>query len=274
METIMNQGTVRAGATTRRKRANKKTLATLRAAMVVFGGLIVVLGLLLVILPSFRVKKIVVEGNHLYSAEQIIRCSGIEVGEELLALDVDEAIQNILSACPYVDSISVSSESISCIRITVKEKSNLMYTAFNGKYVAFDSSFHVLSSSEDESVYANLLKVELPPIAALSVGGNMYFANQETNMDYVGELLETLDAKGILDEVTSIDFSKKFQVSYVMEGKCLVELGKVAELDTKLMLVDEILETRGGMDTYSVVNVSATDKPTYRVGSEADFLMK
>ena len=270
----MNQGTVRAGAYPRRKKADRKTLSMLRAAMVVAGGMIVVLGLLLAILPSFKVKKIVVEGNHLYSAEQIIEYSGIEIGDELLALDVDEVIQNILESCPYVDSITVSNESISSIRITVKEKDNLMYTAFNDKYVAFDSSFHVLSSSEDESVYANLLKVELPPIAALSVGGSMYFANEETNMDYVGELLETLEAKGLLDRVTAVDFSKKFQVSYVMDGKCLVELGKVDDLDTKLMLVDEIIGTKGTVDTYSVVNVSSTDKPTYRVGSEADFLMK
>jgi cell division protein FtsQ len=270
----MNQETVRRSATTRRKRVDRKTLAMLRAAMVVAGGMIVVLGLLLIILPSFRVKKIVVEDNSIYSAEQIIKYSGIEVGDELLALDINEAIDNILDACPYVDSISISNESISTIRITVKEKGNLMYTAFNGKYVAFDSSFHVLSEAEDEAAYAGLLSVELPPIAALSVGGTMYFANAETNMDYVGELLEKLDEAGVLDEVTSIDFSKKFQVSYVMNEKCLVELGRVGELDTKLMLVKEILSTKEQGNAYAIVNVSSTEKPTYRLGSEADFLMK
>ena len=270
----MNQGTIRTGGSTRRKRVDSKTLAMLRAAMVVAGGMIVVLGLLLMILPSFRVKKIVVEGNSIYSADQIIKSSGIEVGDELLALDIDGVIENILDACPYVDSISVSNDSISSIRITVKEKGNLMYTAFNGKYVAFDSDFHVLSESEDADAYASLLFVELPPIAALSVGGNMYFANAETNMNYVGELLEKLDEKGVLDEVTSIDFSKKFQVSYVMNGKCLVELGKVGELDTKLMLVKEILATKGQNEAYAIVNVSSTEKPTYRLGSESDFLMR
>ena len=270
----MNQGTVRAGATTRRKRVDRKTLSTLRAAMVAAGGLIVILGLLLLILPSFRVKKIVVEGNSVYSVNDIIKCSGIEVGDELLALDIDEAINNILESCPYVDSVSISNESISSIRITVKEKSNMMYTSFNGKYVAFDSSFHVLSESADEEAYANLLRVELPPIAALSVGGNMYFANEETNMDYVGELLDSLNEKGILEDVTFVDFSKKFQVSYVMNGNCRVELGMVGDLDTKLMLVGEILSARGNAGEYAIVNVSSTEKPTYRLGNASDFLMK
>lgn len=270
----MNQGTVRNGATTRRKRVDRKTLAMLRAAMVVAGGMIVVLGLLLIILPSFRVKKIVVDGASIYSVQEIMQCSGIEVGDELLALDINEAIHNILNDCPYVDSVSISNESISTIRITVKEKGNLMYTAFNGKYVAFDSSFHVLSEAADEEVYEDLLYVELPPIAALSVGGSMYFANAETDMNYVGELLDTLDEKGILEDVTSIDFSKKFQVSYVMNGKCLVELGRVGDLDTKLMLVREILDARGEENAYAIVNVSSTEKPTYRLGSESDFLMK
>ena len=270
----MNQGTVRSGGSLRRKQVDRKTLAMLRAAMVVAGGMIVVLGLLLIILPAFRVKKIIVEGNSLYSAEQIIESSGIEVGEELLALDIDEVIDNILNDCPYVDSISVSNESITSIRITVKEKGNIMYTAFNDKYVAFDSNFHVLAESQSEDVFDSFIKVDMPQIAALSVGGEMHFANADTDMSYVGELLGKLDEEGILSKVTSIDFSKKFQVSYVTDGTCRVHLGRVGELDTKLMLVDQILKNKDDNSVYAVVDVSSTEKPTYRVGSAADFLMQ
>ena len=273
MDVNMNQGTVRTGATTRRRKADPKLLSLLRAAMLVLGGMVVVLGLLLIILPTFRVKEIVVEGNKIYNADEIIKSSGIEVGEELLALDVDAAINNILTACPYIDSISINNASINSIRITIREKSNVMYTSFNGKYVVFDRDFHVLSQTQNVEELARFIKADLPPVAALAVGGNMYFANTETNMDYVGTLLDKLEEKGILDQVTAIDFSKKFQVSYVMNNNCLVELGRVGDLDTKLMLVDEILAIKGRDSEYAVVDVSSTEKPTYRLGSASDFLM-
>ncbi len=264
------------GGYSRRKKADRKTLAILRAAMVVFGGMIVVLGLLLVILPGFRVKKILVEGNSFYSADQIIQSSGIEVGEELLALDMNAVIEKILQECPRIDSISISSESITSIRITVKEKDDkgTMYAAFNGKYVAFDSNFTVLEQTWNKEDFSSFIEVKLPQIAALSVGGKIHFANADTNMDYVKELLEKLDDEGILSSVTYIDFSQKFQVSYVMDGTCRVKLGKVGDLDTKLMLVEEILSAKGNLDTYAIVDVSSTEKPTYRAGSETDFLMK
>ena len=86
-----------------RREKNTAILTLLRAAIAFLGGLIVVLGLLLLILPAFRVKTVTVEGNSFYSDEQIIACAGIGIGEEILALDADAAIDRILEGCPYVE---------------------------------------------------------------------------------------------------------------------------------------------------------------------------
>ena len=187
---------------------------------------------------------------------------------------MDAAIQGIIEACEYVDSVSVSSKSITTLRIVIKEKSNLMYTAFNGKYVAFDDQFHVLSQAQDKEAYADLLYVELPQIAALSVGGRIYFANPDSDMEYVRALLAKLEEKELLSKVTSVDFSQKYEVSYVVDHTYVVELGRVGELETKLLLVEQILLEKGMPDAYAIIDVSSTQKPTYRVVGEADVLMK
>lgn len=273
----MNNGSVKNGrpvGAPHRRTADPKLLAVLRGGMVLFGGMIVVLGLLLLILPAFRVSKIEVEGANYYTEEQIIACSGISVGDELLATDIDAAIQGIIDSCEYVDSVSVSSKSITTLKIVIKEKSNVMYTAFNGKYIAFDDQFHVLSQAQDREAYADLLYVELPQIAALSVGGSIHFANPDTNMEYVRTLLDKLEEKGILSTVTAVDFSQKYAVSYVVDNTYAVELGKVGELETKLLLVNEILREKDALDAYAIIDVSSTQKPTYRVVGEADVLMK
>ena len=270
MTQAVNKNGAPAGA---RREKNTAILTLLRGAIVLFGGLIAVLGLLLLILPTFRVKTVTVEGNSFYSDEQIIACAGIGIGEEILALDADAAVDRILAGCPYVDSVSVRSKSPTSICIEVREKTNLMYTAFNGKYIAFDGSFTVVSQSQTADAFSDLLFVELPPIAALSLGGPIHFANEKTDMSYVSELLDTLRARKELDRVSYVDFSQKYSVSYVLDGRCRVVVGGVGDLGIKLALAENILATKDGSDAYAVVDVSSTEKPTYRVVNASDFLM-
>ena len=257
-----------------RKKVDPGILGLLRLVMMLLGACIVVLGLLLVILPTLRVKNIVVEGNRYYSTEQIIAGAQIAVGDELLALDANAAADRVVDACPYVQSVRISSRSFFTLCITVEEKENLMYTAFNDSYIVFDSSFRVLRQVDMQTPMDSLLYVELPPIAALTVGGTIHFVEADMNMDYVEKLLQKMEEKGILPLVSSVDFSKKYQVSYIMDRVCRVELGKVSELDTKMALVHEILESKGGLANCAVVDVSSTVKPTYRVVSAGDLLLQ
>lgn len=258
----------------RRKKVDPGVLGLLRLVMMLLGSCIVVLGLLLLILPTLRVKNLVVEGNRYYSAEQIIAGAQIAVGDELLALDANAAANRVADACPYVQSVRISSRSLFTLCITVVEKENLMYTAFNDSYIVFDSSFRVLRQVDMQTPMDSLLYVELPPIAALTVGGTIHFVESDMNMDYVEKLLQKMEEKGILPLVSSVDFSKKYQVSYIMDRVCRVELGKVSELDTKMALVHEILESKGGLANCAVVDVSSTVKPTYRVVSAGDLLLQ
>jgi hypothetical protein len=68
----------------------------------------------------------------------------------------------------------------------------------------------------------------------------------------------------VLSRVSAVDVSKKFNVSYVMDDYCRVELGKVGDMSLKLTLVEEILTRRGTVNGAAVVNVSDLNKPTYR----------
>ncbi len=251
------------------RKPNQQLLGLLRMCIYGVFGLILLFGLLLLILPAFRVKEIRVVGNSYYTGEQIIAAAGLRTGEELLSKDLDAAGQAILDACPYVEVVTVKSRSLSVIEITVEEKVNLMYTAFNDGYIAFDRNFRVLSQSATAEAYGDLLYVELPPIAAMSVGGSIHFAGEEMDMSYIPTLLDALCQKGLLPRVTSVDFSRKYSTSYVLDGSCRVELGRVGQLDLKFALVDRILADRTVPDSYSVVDVSSTEKPTYRsVGAD------
>ena len=90
-------------------------------------------------------------------------------------------------------------------------------------------------------------------------------------MDYVQTLLSKLEEEDILRRVTAIDFSQKFQVSYVVRDACRIKLGKVDRLDIKLELVDEIIAKSSEEDEYVIIDVSSTETPTRRVVSKEEF---
>ncbi|MBQ7336675.1 MAG: FtsQ-type POTRA domain-containing protein [Clostridia bacterium] len=250
-----------------RKKPNQGLMRLLRAAMLLMGGMILVFGLLLIVLPIFKVSQVEVAGNSFYTAEQLAEASGIEVGDELLAVDMQDAVNRILKACPNVAKVSIGVSFPFGITITVEERTDVMYTEYNGKHISLDRSFRVLEMIDSgETRFSPFLYVQLPKIASVSVGGKIVFADAAADLTYVGTLLDFLKEKELLADVTEVDFSERFSVSYTLQGRCRVELGSVSALDTKLLLVNEILNSKGGIDAaYAVIDVSDTQKPTYRV---------
>lgn len=258
----------------RRRRPNPALLRLLQRAMMVLAGMVVVIGILLLVLPTFRVQTISVEGVAYYTEEQIIKASGISIGQEILGIDTDEVYRSIWDACIYVDELSIELR-MNSVTIVVKERSNVLYTEFAGRYFSVDSTdFRVLEQSYDESAFADFLKVELPQIESISMGKPINFENKSLNLSYVGELIEALDANGVIETVSFLDCSSKFNASYVMDQTCRVNLGRVDELGDKLRVVEGILEMKGDLGGMSaVVDVTNLRKPTFRLVGGSELLM-
>lgn len=256
-----------------KKRPGATQLRLMHRGMLLLSAAIVLLGLALIVLPLFRVQSVSVEGCSVHSAEEILAASGIEVGQELFAIDKNAVNLRIWESCKYVDEISIVS-SLNSIRIIVTELPNVMYTRFNDTYVSLDRDFRVIEQTENEEDFSSFLYVELPEISSLAVGKILSFENENADLGYVTELLDRLAEEGRIERVTSIDFSKKYGVSFVMDGRCRIELGKVGGLASKLATVDGILSIKGDSATvFSVIDVSDLTKPTYRVLPSSELLM-
>ena len=71
----------------------------------------------------FKVNRIEVQGNSLYSAQEIIDASQIQTGDNLLTLNKPEAAGRIQAALPYVESVSIGRSMPDTVIIDVKESS-------------------------------------------------------------------------------------------------------------------------------------------------------
>lgn len=255
-----------------RKKASPQVMRSVRIGIVISGALILVIGLILIILPMFRVGSVEVTGCSYTTAEQIITASGIKNGDELFAVDMQKVVGQVLEQCPYVDKVSISVSFPSKVIITVVERQNVMYTEFEGAFYSLDAGYYVLEEKQGETAFSPFLHITLPSIASCAVGSRIRFSDPDADLSYISTLLEELRATELPGDLTRVDVSGRFSVYLVLDARYRVKLGRVTQIPLKLQLCGEILKKEAEKgDAYAEIDLSDPDAATYRALSEADF---
>ena len=255
------------------KRPDPRLLARLRAAMVIVGSMILLVGMLLVVLPLFKVNKIEVSGIEYYKEEQILEVVGLNVGDEMLAINLNSVRDALLSNFDHIDSVTVRSVFPGTVKIEIVEKKDVAYTLYNGRFYSFDSNYLVLDVSDNEAQFSSYARVELPEVVSLVEGSNIQFVNSETDMGYIFDLVEEMRKAELLPYVTLLDCARKYSNAVELNGNCRIEVGKVSQIPSKLELAQSILVSKGLAEGQCVVlDVSDLQKSTYRVIDPLEFL--
>lgn len=91
----------------------------------VAGRLVIMLALVAAVVFGvavfFKVSRVEVQGNSLYSAEQVVQASGIETGDNLLTLNKATVAGNIITQLPYVEKVSVGRSMPDAVILEVQE---------------------------------------------------------------------------------------------------------------------------------------------------------
>ena len=249
-----------------RKQPNKKTMHILRLGMLITGSVIVVLTLAMILLPMFKINKIVVEGNNYYDDATVAQMAGIAVGDELFGWNMQSACDAIMAKYPYANDIYISISFPFTVKIEIVEKPNVMYAQLQNQYFSFDRSLRVLEIQTDgEEAFSPFLRVKLPQVAYAQRGYTVQFANAETEVSYMIELLDWLSKYNLLGEVTYVDFSERFSLFFVLSNSAKVEIGALKDMDMKLTLLTEELNRNPiNHNIYEIIDVSNTSKAIRR----------
>ncbi len=247
---------------------NNRRLRTLRGAIVVISALTLLLGLLILLLPAFKVKEIVVSGNTVTTDEEIVSASGVTIGDEILGVDLHAVVKGIQDQC-YVRVTARLTPSKLILEITERAE---MYASVGGSWVSLDRDLNVVQISNDKTDFAGLLRVELPDVSGLCVNQPVLFRNEGIDRSYIGKMLDTLDEMELTEQVDLLDVSEKFNVSYVLNGNLRVVLGSVSDLSVKHELVEQILLANDGGSECAVIDVSDLKKSTYRPVASVELL--
>ncbi len=186
----------------------------------------------------FKITEIRVEGEERYTADEIIKASGIEPDTSVFFINASSAQIDIKGALPYVDTVKVTRKLPGTIVISVTESKAVAYIASGGKYYLMDAGGRILE--ETASVPS---KTELRGVKAVepTVGKTLSLGESESvRCGAALELLKFMDGQDKLGLTGWIDFSNMSAVIVEYNGY-RINIGTCDELDSKFKLINDFL---------------------------------
>ena len=217
----------------------------MRARRRAFSGtlmfVVVVVAAIFVMSVFFRVEDIRVVGNQNYTAEEIIRAVDIEEGDNLFFFDRFAAVGRAFSKLPYIEAVTVERSLPNKVVITVEETTALAYLPLGEEKWTLDHNCKVLGKAA-EGEEESLLPVVGMKAGTLMIGEIMETESGETeSVAYLAEVLDQIQARGMTDMVTSIDFSNTDSPEFDYGGKYTVVLGKHDKVEYKFGMFVTVL---------------------------------
>jgi len=218
------------------------------------GALLVIFLTILGISSFLRIMAIEVYGATRYSAEDVVAVSGISQGDNLLFLDMEAAERRIVTAMPFVSEAIVSRIMPDTIKIEVVENTPVASLEIRGGFLIIDSSGRILDRSE--TLPPGLVEIRgLVPVEAVAGTQLRVEGNREGNVQHMRDVLVSLEAEGMLDEVSHLDVSNISRINFGFQGRFSVFVGTRDDIRQKLRnlrtaVADERLpeDARGQID--------------------------
>ncbi len=232
----------------------------MRARRRAFSGplmfVVVVVAAIFVMSLFFRVEDIRVVGNTHYTAEEIIRAVDIEEGDNLFFFDRFAAVGRAFSKLPYIESVTVERSLPNRVVVTVEETTALAYLELGDEKWTLDHNCKVLGKAAAGEAETLIAVVGMHP-GTLMIGEIMETEDGSTEtVEYLAEILDQIEARGMADLVTRVDFSKPNSPEFDYGGRFTVVLGRRDQVERKFgMFVNVLGKLKAG--DVGVIDVSS-----------------
>ncbi len=205
-----------------------------------------------------KIEKIEVKGNERYTKEQILDVSGIEVGQNLYAINKKTARSYITTEYPYINEVVIRRNLPSTLVFKISEEAPKYYTEICGEYFVLSETLRIL-----ERTYENPCTEENPLILLLMndvksvvVGEEIEF-DKELTFEYINNFIQSINAHEAADSITEIDLSRKYNIYVNYQNRFRIYLGDSTETEMKLkfakLMIDTFEESKtGSVDAHDI----------------------
>ena len=216
----------------------------------------------------FRVNTIQVEGNVRYTAQEVIDASGINLGDNLIALPAGRVSAAIRAQLPYVEGVAIQRAYPDGLIIRVTERvAAASVASAEGRWLI--SAQGKLLEKDNGSIRT----VQITGLTAVGpyAGGMLQTEEGEAlTLEYVKDLLAVLESQGMLEQCTALDCTgaSSMTLEYGIYRLCLPRGGdygyyiQLAQSALSAGLRDgKIQEGQGGLLDLTITEGKAHFRP-------------
>lgn len=203
-----------------RRKKNKRKRLIIRSTLV---GIFLVAGLIIGLLLFFNINKISVTGDAVYSSEEVISASQIEMGDNLIFLSKQRVNKLITEKLPYVGAVKIKRRLPAHLEIQVTKTDAVYGIAQNGYYDLLDKNGKVLETNV-EYVGPDKTLINAGEVKSAVVGEQIILENEKA-LPRLKEVYEACEKVGLTD-ITEINITDLYNIKVVYQGRITLELGK------------------------------------------------
>lgn len=207
--------------------------------------------ILIIALGVSSIKVVNIKGNSWYSDEEINeKIFPTKFSKNSLFTFINSKFLLKKKAIPFIEDYSIIFKSPFSVELIIYEKSIIASVEYMSSYMYFDKDGIVVESSTK--------KLEkIPVLKRINVGDIVLYKklpiNDELIFSDILNLTQMLSVKEIYADY--IEYNSSDDISIII-GDIKVELGKMSEINEKILILSDILPKLEGLSGYLYLNVS------------------
>lgn len=239
MPSQRNSARRRSGKRRQRRREYRQTGVFARVLVMLAVVAAVVLGVAI----FFRVHTVEVQGNKIYSQEQVVEASGLEPGDNLLMVNRAAVAGSIKARMPYVRDVSVSPvmPDTVVIQVTESEIAVLVRSDIGAQWY-LNTQGRLLGSTV-EGFRGQIVELSGVTITAPKAGDQAVAAEgREENLEAALEVVRRMEGTGLIGEITALNAEKVYDLLLYSGDRLEIQLGGSEQLEYKIQYLQLVLE--------------------------------
>lgn len=222
----------RAYAKKARKKRKRNVIKALLFTVIIAAAILVSLSLTVL----FKIESITVSGDIMYTDEQIIESSGVELGDNLWRTTSKNVTAELSTSLPYVGSVKVKRTIPSTIELEVTQAVPTYSIEKSKKYILLDENNKVLEEKAEKKGDT----IQIKGIDLLNTKpGTVLTVKSPESLNAAKDIVSKAEANGI--KLTEVDVSDINLLSAVYNGKIRLDFGSESDMDEKLKMAKEII---------------------------------
>lgn len=213
----------------------------------------------------FNIRSFAVQGNKIYSTEQIIAATGLKEGNNLFRLNKFKIADKMMAELPYIGQVEIYRKLPTTLCIDVAETRAAFVTRQNGGYAALSDSLKVLSIDKQPAKGAALLIGDT--LKDPQPGQQAVFAGADTAQT-LETLIPALRSDFEIDKVSAVNLTDRFNIAlYYDNNRVKISVGNTEALSIKFKMAMGAIG-KNSLTEPAVVDVTNSNAAYYRSLSE------